>query len=65
MTARLDGQPKRARRHYPYGVTWNSRMRRFVVKFKRQKRDVYVGSYTTLGEAKEVAENYVSKRIKQ
>lgn len=62
MNARLDGQPKRARRRYPYGVTWNSRMRRFVVKFKRQKQDVYVGSYTTFEEAKEAAESFVSKR---
>jgi len=52
MNARTDGQPQFRIRRYPYGVSWRiGRTKPWIVKFKRNKRTKYVGSYITLAQA--------------
>lgn len=60
MNARSDGQPQFRPRRYPYGVTYRARMKKpWLVKFKRQKKTVYVGSFITLEQASLRADEYL------
>ena len=60
MNARSDGQPQARPRRYPYGVSYIPRRARpWLVKFKRNKRDVYIGSYITLAQATLHAEEFL------
>lgn len=60
MNARSDGQPQFRIRRYPYGVYYRkSRTRPWIVKFKRNKHGVYVGSYETLDQATLAANEYL------
>lgn len=59
MVRRLDGQPKSIPRQYPYGVTWRDRRKPWLVKFKRNKKSVNVGSYQNYHEAVLAAERFL------
>jgi hypothetical protein len=60
MNARTDGKPKFFIRRYPYGVSYRKRSSKpWIVKFKRNKRTVYVGSYITLEQASLRADEYL------
>lgn len=62
MNARSDGQPQFRIRRYPYGVSRRkARTRPWIVKFKRNKHGVYVGSYETLAQAALAANEYTLK----
>lgn len=62
MNARADGLPQHRIRRYPYGVYYRkSRTRPWIVKFKRNKRGVYIGSYETLEQAALAANEYTLK----
>lgn len=65
MNARSDGRPKAIRRRFPYGVTWRQRRKPYLVKFKRNKRTVNVGSFTTLEEATTMANNFIARESAQ
>lgn len=62
MNARSDGHPKFHIRKYPYGVSYrrqHSRRKPWIVKFKRNKRTLYVGSFITLEQASLRADEYL------
>ncbi len=60
MNARSDGQPQFRIRRYPYGISYRNRDRRpWIVKFKRHKQTVYVGSYETQDQASLAAEEFL------
>ena len=61
MNARSDGLPKFYNRRYPYGVAYIRANRRkpWIVKFRRNKQDVYIGSYETLEQATLAADEYL------
>lgn len=59
MNARTDGSPRNALRQYPYGVTWRDRQKPWLVKFKRNKKSVNIGSYLNYTEAVLAAERYL------
>lgn len=63
MNARSDGQPKSLPRKLPYGIAYRNRRKPYIVKFKRNKRSVYVGSYKTLDEASIYANNFLLKEL--
>lgn len=62
MNARADGLP---RTHpispYAYGITTRKRRKPFIVKFKRNKKTIYVGSYATVAEAKQAQTDFLLK----
>lgn len=60
---RKDGRPQNRPRRYPYGVSWRAKPKPYIVKFKRNKRTVYVGSFATLAEATEAAFNFLIQEI--
>ena len=61
---RDDNRPKNMPRRFAYGVTMRKRRRKpFIVKFKRAKRTIYVGSYATEAEATIYANNFVLKEL--
>lgn len=51
MNARSDGEPRSTSRTYPYGITWRNRRKPWLVKFKRNKRSINIGSYLNYTEA--------------
>lgn len=61
MNARSDGLPKfDPRRARPYGVTYRKRMKKpWLVKFKHNKRTIYIGSFITLEQAALRADEYL------
>lgn len=56
---RSDGQPKALPRTYPYGVTWRNRRKPWLVKFKRNKQSINIGSYFNYTEAVLAAERFL------
>lgn len=50
---RLHGHP------YGLGVTWRNRRKPWIVKFKRNRKSVYVGSFFMLKEANLAAERFL------
>ncbi len=58
MNARSDNLPQARPRVYCYGVSWRDRRKPWIVKFKRNKRTVYIGSFATLIEAETAANQY-------
>lgn len=56
---RTDGLPKSHARRYPYGVTWRNRRKPWLVKFKRNKRSINIGSYLNYTEAVLAAERFL------
>jgi hypothetical protein len=65
---RLDGQPKvwsrmGLHRRYSYGVTWRNRRKPWLVKFKRNKKSIYVGSYFHYDEAVLAAERFLRNEL--
>lgn len=62
MNARTDGKPQWRPRRYPYGVSYRlSRRKPWIVKFKRNKRTIYVGSFEILAQAALAAREYVKE----
>jgi AP2 domain len=61
MNARKDGKPQNRPRKYNYGVTWRDRKKPWIVKFKRNKKYIHVGTYSTLNEAYKAAEDYLDQ----
>jgi hypothetical protein len=61
MNARSDGQPKFAVRVYYPGISWRQRRKPFIVKFKRNKRTVYVGSFAKLLDAEIAARRFLGE----
>lgn len=59
MNARLDGLPKAYPRVYGYGITRRDRSKPFLVKFRRNKKQIVVGSFATLEEAQTAATNFL------
>ena len=59
MNARADRQPKALPRRFPYGVTWRDRRKPWLVKFKRNKKSLNIGSYFNYDEAVLAAERYL------
>lgn len=64
MNARSDGQPKSLPRKLPYGIAYRNRRKPYIVKFKRNKRSVYVGSYLTLEQATLRADEFLQKEAR-
>lgn len=67
MNARSDGRPQFRPRRYPYGVSYKSRHktgRPWIVKFRRNKRDIHVGVFETLAQATLAAGEFLRKEIK-
>lgn len=50
---RLHGHP------YGLGVTWRNRNKPWLVKFKRNRKSKYVGSFFTLKDANSAAEKFL------
>lgn len=59
MNARSDGLTRNHARVHAYGVTWRPRRKPWIVKFKRNKCTVYIGSYFHLHEAELSAARYL------
>lgn len=59
MNARLDGLPRSTPRRYPYGVTWRDRRKPWLVKFKRNKKSINIGSFHNYDEAIIAAERFL------
>ena len=65
MNARSDGLPQARPRRYHYGVSYiPDRARPWIVKFKRNKHDVYIGSYPTEAQAELHAQEYLRNEPK-
>lgn len=60
---RLDGLPKNHPRTYPYGIAHRQRKKPWIVKFKRNKRTIYVGSFKHYSSAVYAAEEYIRNEI--
>lgn len=56
---RKDGLPQNRPRAYGYGITWRNRPKPYFVKFKRNKRQIVVGSFATLAEAQAAAAEFL------
>lgn len=67
MNARSDGHPQAGKvGRYPYGVTYKQGHptgKPWIVKFRRNKLDIYVGVYATLADATLAASEFVRKEI--
>lgn len=60
MNARSDGHPQAGKvGRYTYGVTWRQRRKPWMVKFKRNKKTVYVGSFFSKEAASYHADQYL------
>ncbi len=59
MNARADRLPRSHPRQYPYGVTRRLRRKPWLVKFKRNKKSINVGSYFNYDEAVLAAERFL------
>lgn len=51
MNARADSLPKGPRSKYHYGVYWRKRRKPWLVKFRRSKKIIYIGSFYHYDEA--------------
>lgn len=61
MNARADGKPKQTPRIHDYGITWRDRRKPWFVKFRRDKKQVVIGSFATIFEAREAAKKYLEE----
>jgi hypothetical protein len=61
MNARADGLPRRNSHPESYGITWRLRRKPWVVKFRRNKRQIWIGSFSTFPEAQSAAQAYLAK----
>lgn len=59
MNARSDGLPKSNANLIGYGISYRKRRKPYIVKFKRNKKHIYVGSYFNIIEAQLAAERYL------
>lgn len=59
MNARSDGFPKSNANRIGYGISRRNRRKPYIVKFKRNKKHIYVGSYFSFVEAQLAADRYL------
>lgn len=67
MNARSDGKPQARYRQYPYGVSYrpqHSKARPWIVKFKRNKCGITVGTYSTKDQAVLAASEFLRNELK-
>lgn len=59
MNARADRLPKACHRTYAYGISWRARRKPWIVKFRRDKKHIYIGSFRNYYEAEIAAEDFL------
>lgn len=62
MNARTDGQPQFRIRQHPYGISYRPRhspRKPWIVKFNRNKKTVYVGTFETKAQASLAAAEFL------